>query len=160
VSLAALIIAVVAVVVSICGFAWSVVWSIYQHRQVTRGRLYVRASFALVLSPMRPGVLGPGVQVVAVSATNAGMVPVTVTAAVAHVKGVKEQHLLLAVWLLQIPRPLPLKLAPGETWRGNLDPQWLRDGAAKLAPGRSSWKLQIAVRDTADRLYEARTLTL
>jgi hypothetical protein len=155
VSLAALILAVVAVVVSICGFVWSVVWSIYQHRQVTRGRLYVRASYAVVLNPV-----GPAAQVIAVTATNAGMVPVTVNAAIADVKGVKEQHLALPVWLLQTPRPLPLKLEPGETWSGHLDPEWLRDGAAKIAPGRSSWKVTVSVRDAANRLHDAQTLTV
>lgn len=104
--------------------------------------------------------MGPGVHVIAITATNAGMVPVTVNAAVADVKGVKEQHLALPVWLLQTPRPLPLKLEPGETWSGHLDPEWLRDGAAEIAPGRSSWKVTVSVRDAADRLHDARPLTI
>ena len=83
-----------------------------------------------------------------------------VNAAVADVKGVKERHLAIPVWLLQTPRPLPLKLEPGETWSGHLDPDWLREGVAEIAPGRSSWKVTVSVRDAADRLHDARPLTV
>ncbi len=147
-SLAALIVAVIAVVVATAGFIWTVVWSVWQHRQVTRGRLYVRAAFAFTINPLGTR------EVFAVTVTNAGMVPVTITSVSAEVKGA-EKHLAIVHWLLQTPRPLPHKLGPGETWDGHMEPDDLRRGAAEITGRRSPWKITIAVKDAADRRHRA-----
>jgi len=149
--LAALIVAVVAVVVALAGFAWSIVWSIWQHRQVTQSRLHVRAAFAVLINPLghKP--------VFAVTATNAGMVPLTLSTVVAEVKGA-EEHLALMVWQFQTPGPLPQKLGPGETWNGHFDPQSFREAVANVTPKGPPWKVIIRARDTADRFHDAPVL--
>jgi hypothetical protein len=150
-SLAALIVAVVAVVVALAGFAWSIVWSIWQHRQVTQSRLHVRAAFAVVIGPLVPK------PVLAVTATNAGMVPLTLSTVVAEVKGATE-HLALIMWQFQTPGPLPQKLGPGETWNGHFDPESFREAVAKVTPKGPPWKVTIRACDTADRLHDAPVL--
>jgi hypothetical protein len=51
-------------VVSLLSFGWSIGWSIYQHRQLTRARLHVTANLGYLTAP---GVLG-----FSISATNQG----------------------------------------------------------------------------------------
>lgn len=70
-ALAALIVAIVAGVIAVLSFLWSIGWSIWQHRQVTQARLFVRAMFARVISPLGDN----QADVFVVTATNRGMVP-------------------------------------------------------------------------------------
>jgi hypothetical protein len=151
-ALAALIVAVVAATVAVVSFIWTALWSIWQHRQVTQGKLYVSAAYATSISPLgaKP--------VFSITVTNAGMVPVTINAVFGKVKGTSESF-FPNQWLFQTPGPLPQKLAPGDTWDGHLDPGLVTQGAMKVAPSKArKWKLTIVVKDAAGRRYEAPTV--
>jgi len=68
-ALAALIVAVAAATVSVLSFAWSIGWSIWQHRQLTRPALKLRLFFGFL--PHRPTL-----PTLVLSPTNTGAVAV------------------------------------------------------------------------------------
>jgi hypothetical protein len=111
-ALAALIIAIVAATVALLSFAWSIGWSIYQHRQLTRGRLHIGASLGYLTGYRLIGL--------SVSATNQGAVPVTLSSVVIEIPRIGE-HLVILEWVVQSPAPLPHLLTPGASWMGFAD---------------------------------------
>ncbi|MBA2360333.1 MAG: hypothetical protein H0V79_05215 [Actinobacteria bacterium] len=145
-ALAALIVAIAAATVALLSFAWSIGWSIYQHRQLTRGKLHVTANYGYLT--------GPGVKGFSVSATNEGAVPVTLNSVTIEVPGIEEQ-LFIVAWILQNPAPLAHLLTPGATWLGFADLDDIMRAIASRAPGRPPWKVRVGVKDAAGRTYHA-----
>jgi hypothetical protein len=153
---AALTLSIVAIAIAFLSFLWSIGWSIYQHQQTTRGRLYANASTSMIFGPMLPAH-----PVVDVTVTNAGVLPVTLTSVVGHVKEAPKMQLaFVAAWQFQTPKPLPLKLGPGESWSGHHDPVEVQHGAAKVAPGRTTHTVKFIARDAANRSHEGNSLKL
>jgi hypothetical protein len=146
-ALAALIVAIVAAMLSLISLGWTIAWSIWQHRQVTRGRLYVRASMAFDV--------GRDAHVFAISVTNNGVVPVTIAGLSAYVPGAQE-HLVFFDFLQQAPSPLPCVLQPGERWQALHDADGFRRGVARIAPGPPPWKVTVSVRDAGDVHHDSK----
>jgi hypothetical protein len=139
---------IAAVAISLLSVGWSIGWSIFQHWRTTRGRLYVKAAFATTsVNPV----------VVAVTVTNAGLVPLTVTSIEGYVEGVTGKRLVLTYWRYQ-SKPLSVVLTPGESWSGHHDVDILRDTVASLAPARSTQTVTFVARDAADRTYKGNPL--
>jgi hypothetical protein len=86
-ALAALIVAVAAATVSLVSLVWTIGWSIYTHRRATRPAITVRGSWGLTLYHA-----GPGDEVISVTATNTGPVPVELTSAKVRIAGPVGQH--------------------------------------------------------------------
>jgi hypothetical protein len=145
-ALAALIIAIVAAVVALLSFLWSIGWSIYQHRRTTRGRLLVSANLAYVP--------GTGVLNFSVTATNDGLVPVTVNSVNIEIPRVDER-LVIVSWLLENPAPLAHLLSPGASWFGIADLNDIRRQVARVARTGPPWKVRVGVKDAAGRTHYA-----
>lgn len=150
-ALAALIVAIAAATVALLSFAWSIGWSIYQHRQLTRGKLLVTAGYGYLTAPGIPGF--------SVSATNQGAVPVTLNSVTIQMPGTKDR-LLIARWLLQNPAPLAHLLTPGATWHGFADLDDIKRALAMKIRRPPPWKVRVAMNDAAGRAYYARRVTI
>jgi hypothetical protein len=113
VAVTATTLSIVAVAMSAAAFAWSIGWSVYTHRRMTKASLTVQASFAFPVYGARVGE-----QALSVTVANGGMVPTTVTSVVFGIKGSKESLVPLE-WIVQEPRPLPIVLAPASGGRAS-----------------------------------------
>jgi hypothetical protein len=139
-ALAALIVAVVAVTISLLSLAWTVGWSIYTHRRTTRPAVTVRGTWAFPVSDS-----GPGDEIlIDVTATNTGLVPVELTSAKFEVRGVSENVVLLNS-RLQTPSPLPIRLEAGGYWTGYAGVRELGETLARHLPHAASWKIRPVV---------------
>ncbi len=147
-ALAALIVAIAAATVALLSFAWSVGWSVWQHRRLTRPEVKVRGHFGVI-----PGLL-QGETIFGIGAANVGQVPVTLNGVSATAKGAASQ-LTLVAFKVQAPSPLPLTLGPGEKWDGMVDGEGFRAAIASLEAGDPPWEIRVAVKDAADGHYES-----
>jgi hypothetical protein len=153
VALAALIVAIVTGTLAVLSFAWTIGWSIWQHRATTRPALAVTGSFAIIATD-------PPREVFAIKAVNDGPIPVTVTGVLAEAEGATE-YLAVVRFVHQEPGLLPHVVPPGERWEGFTDAAQFREGIARLA-GASvpPWRTRVAVRDAGSRTYDSDWLDL
>jgi hypothetical protein len=148
VALAALIVAVVSGTLAVLTFGWTIGWSIWQHRQTTRPKLFVAGSFAVLGTD-------PPERVFETRAVNDGLVPVTLSVASSEVEGVTDQVIWLN-YLSQSPAPLPHLVPPGEHWRGLIDAGGFRQGLASLpGVGDPPWRVRVSVKDLGHRFYHS-----
>ena len=146
-ALAALIVAVVAATISVLSFLWTVGWSIYTHRRATRPAVTVRSAWTI---PVFGGSLGE--QMIGVTATNDGVVPVELTSFKFEIRG-RSETLTMIDWALQVPQPLPVRLEPGGYWTGHARIRDLTESLSGRWPEASSWRLRPVVTDASDREY-------
>jgi hypothetical protein len=129
-------------------FGCTIGWSIYQHRQLTRGRLHVTANLGYLTGYRLMGL--------SLSATNEGAVPVTLGSVVIDIPRAKETLYIL----VQSPAPLPHLLTPGASWMGFADIDEIQRQVASRASGRPPWKVQVSVKDAVGRKYKAPRLSI
>jgi hypothetical protein len=140
----ALVVAIVAVTVSLLSFAWTIGWSIYQHRKVTRGQLHVSTDLEFM---KRLGAIGFFVTV-----TNQGVVPVTVASVYVEVAN-PTRSVFIREWIAESPGPLDQLLQPGALWFGFADRAGVERQLAKISSGQPPSTLRIGVKDAAGRTY-------
>jgi hypothetical protein len=138
----ALTFSIIAIVLAIVSFGWSVGWSIYQHRTATRVRLYATAAFQVSWPP-----------VIEITATNTGPVPVTITGVLASIEGTQPKAVVQ--WWVQQSEPLPQLLTTGTTWTGLLDQDRLVEALSIRVHKAGAWELIFEVMDAADGTHRA-----
>lgn len=144
--LAALIVAVVAVVISLASAAWSIGWSIWQHRKTTTPQVLVQGSFVLLADVMNGAYEIKGI--------NQGVVPVTLSGAFAELDGASE-YVAFFRFVLQSPASLPLVVGPGEVWSGFVQANEFRSAMAGIAGERQPpWRVRVGV-GGASRSYSS-----
>jgi hypothetical protein len=145
-----LVVAVVAAVVSLLSFAWTIGWSVWQHRRLTEPRLKVTSGFAVLAG--RPSAFS-------VAAVNVGQVPVTIASVEAEGKDA-ERRVAFFNFMFQSNGPLPITLAPGQSGEGFLDAQEVRDAVAAMMRSKPPWEVQFNVGDAARNRHKAEWMTL
>ncbi len=139
--------ALVALIIALATFAWTVTWSVYEFRQRSRREIRVHAWFAGT-----PG--KEGIDSIDVSAVNIGHVPVTLRVANARIIG--DRQFAITGWMHQEPRSLGSRAVVhvGETWAGLIDASAFAAEVERVATTPPPWRVVFAVTDADDNRYE------
>jgi hypothetical protein len=140
----------VAIILAGASFAWSIFWSVWQHRRLTKARLNVSLTFGTMTSG--PAAWKPCADI---TASN-GVVPVTLSAATFLVKGESGSAVVID-WAVQDPQPLPLLVGSGGHWMGMIEIEDLVRGFAHNWGPRSTWKVRAALSTPGGRKFRSKS---
>jgi hypothetical protein len=153
VATAALVVAVVAVCVSLLTFGWTIGWSVWQHRKTTSPQVTVDGSFAVLGTEPTQTVYG-------ITAVNDGVVPVTLTGAFAEVEGASNWFVIWR-FIMQSPENLSTVLGPGEHWKGFMAADEFRQGVAEIGSElRPPWRVRVGVTGAGRKHFRSEWFTL
>jgi hypothetical protein len=132
--------------------AWTMFWSVWQHRRLTRVHLRVRTAIGFPTFGVNAGTPH-----VTVSAANDGPVAVTINSVLFRVHG-RSESFLVGAWEYQEP-PLPARLEPGAGhWQGMVAVGRLRPQLNDAFGEQSEWRVHAWIGTTAGRTFRSRRL--
>lgn len=138
--------ALVALVVSILAFVWTIAWSVWLHLATTRAKVLVTGTFARALDS--------GEEIFAIQALNTGSVPVTLKTAFVKLDDPdKAKSVTFARFEHEKPE-LVCVLQPGHHWEGLLTAEQFRQAVHAIPGGGGPpWRVRVGVKDAAARFH-------